>query len=290
MAVFSEQYIDDYRIRRATLDDLVEVMATHHADDDAHIGFQVATEALLQEHLGQERCDVALDAWVAETYDGQIIATADVSGGRLGHGLARSVAVDPAHAGRGLEDALVTIVQARARQIADLACADECARLGERGAERGAAMPLLPALRTASLALVDREVRPALVLVHRAGTSATQPAAVAEGVAGSVRGPDTVRHPYTRARRARGRQQQQRHTLVTCAGPSVCARSCGGDAAASGEAFGTPKLWCALDRPRTDGVAPTFGAAMRHVPSAEVPTRRVGACLVDAPCALALCA
>lgn len=127
MISFRELYIDDYRIRRATLDDVATVIAIYHADDGAHVGFQVATEALLQAQREKDGSNLALDAWIAETFDGQIVATADVSSANDGGYLSSSVAVDAAHAGRGLEDALASLVQTRARQISGQVGADACA-------------------------------------------------------------------------------------------------------------------------------------------------------------------
>lgn len=115
--VLSTQYIDDYRIRPATLDDIAAVMAAYHADEGIHVSFQVTTEAYLLEPGAAER-DLAHDAWVAETFDGYIIATADVSSDDDGNRISGNVAVNPDYAGQGLEHPLLALVEARARELA----------------------------------------------------------------------------------------------------------------------------------------------------------------------------
>lgn len=220
MALFSEQYIDDYRIRRATLDDVAIVMATYYADDDAHIGFQIATEALLQEHWTQEESDLALDAWIAETYDGQIIATADVAGGRGDECLNSSVAIDPAHSGRGLEDALVSLVEARARQIAEWACADECACPEQQQTAEDAATPTARATRGEQGARIRWEVCwevcPDRAPVHADdGIAESSAPSSARGVVVVPAWAWSSARTPTAAARRRGRQRERGHCAPT---------------------------------------------------------------------------
>lgn len=111
---------DGYFIRSATLDDVEAVTEVYRADEEHYAGYATMTAELVRGDWTTPDRDLSRDAWVAETHDGRIVAVADI-GGSDGIRLWGGAVVHPAYTGHGLATALQTLVEARARELAQRA-------------------------------------------------------------------------------------------------------------------------------------------------------------------------
>lgn len=120
MAISEARTLNNYLIRAASLGDVSAATAVYRADELAHSGRAEMTEDLVRGDWSSPRHDLERDAWVAEAADGVLVAVADVSsddGIRVWGG----AAVHPEHIGQGLGSALLSRVEARARELAEKA-------------------------------------------------------------------------------------------------------------------------------------------------------------------------
>lgn len=121
MALYFQHYVDDYRIRSASLADAAAATEVYRADEVAFSGRATMTAELVRADWSTPGRELSRDAWVAETHENQIVAVADVATQDDGVRIWGGAVVHPEHLGHGLGGALLGLVEARAREFAELA-------------------------------------------------------------------------------------------------------------------------------------------------------------------------